>query len=75
MQYRHDGDVLDRRGTPAVLSATDLLDTADGLAGSPDGEATRGTELPAVLHALRRIDRAVVDTAGDLGAVNPALSR
>ncbi|HEU4362410.1 MAG TPA: FUSC family protein [Mycobacterium sp.] len=61
--------ILDRRDKPVVLPAADLLDSADAPA-VPGGEATL-----AALHALRQIDRAVVDTAVELGAISPVSSQ
>lgn len=61
---------LDRRATPPVVPAADLLDGADSMPGRADGANRR-----AALHALRQIDRAVIDAAVDLGAVSPVLSR
>lgn len=51
---------LDQRDAQDVYPATDLLDTADSLA--------EGRRLLAASHALRQIDRAVMDAAVDLGA-------
>lgn len=58
---------LDRREPGTVTPATELLDTADALAA----EHGTGAQLAAALHALRQIDRAVVDAAVDLGAASP----
>jgi uncharacterized membrane protein YccC len=53
---------LDQRDTEDMYPATDLLDDFDAAAGP---ESRR---LLAASHALRQIDRAVVDAAVDLGA-------
>ncbi|WP_083341607.1 FUSC family protein [Mycobacterium talmoniae] len=53
---------LDQREAPDVMPATDLLDAVDTLVG-PDSRRLLGAS-----HALRQIDRAVVDAAVDLGA-------
>ncbi len=50
-----------------VFPATDFLDAADTLARND------GRRLPAALHALRQIDRVVINAATDLGADNGVL--
>ena len=52
---------------PPVFPATDFLDAADTLARND------GRRLPAALHALRQIDRVVINAATDLGADNGVL--
>jgi uncharacterized membrane protein YccC len=73
-QIRRNIDVLATRNgdhTATVIRATDLLDTAETLAGRHDGEPQprpAARQLLTALHALRQIDRAVVGAAIDLGA-------
>jgi len=63
---------LQRREPGELRSATDLLDAADALAGQnaqADADADAGStrRVRGAVHALRQIDRALLDAAVDLG--------
>lgn len=61
---------LDRDGQAPVERATELLDAAEAVAECHGGEFTgpNPQPVPTALHALRRIDQAVVDLAVERGA-------
>ncbi len=69
-QIRHNIDVLvtalEFDHPTTVFPATEFLDAADHLARND------GRRLPAALHALRQIDRVVINAAVDLGAEHAA---
>lgn len=68
-QIRHNlkvlGGVSARGHAVSVMRATDFLDAAESLVRQHNSE---GEQLHAVMHALRRLDRAVVEEAIALGA-------
>lgn len=75
-QIRRNVDVLvtslefDHPAT--VFPPTDFIDTAESLARQNDATADR-VRLLSALHALRQIDRVVINAAVDLGADNGVL--
>jgi uncharacterized membrane protein YccC len=77
-QIRRNIDVLitslkfNRAAT--VLPSTDYIDAAETLARQRDDQAPDHRRLMNALHALRQIDRVVINAATDLGADNGALS-
>ncbi len=77
-QIRRNIDVLitslEFNQAATVFPSTDYIDAAETLARRQDDQALDHRRLMNALHALRQIDRVVIDTATDLGADNGALS-
>jgi uncharacterized membrane protein YccC len=78
-QIRRNIDVLitslEFNQAATVFPSTDYIDIAETLARQHDDQAMDHRTLMNALHALRQIDRVVIDAATDLGADNGVLLR
>jgi len=77
-QIRRNIDVvmtsLEFNRAPTVFPSTDYIDDAESLARQLDEQTVGRRRLLNALHALRQIDRVIINAATDLGADNGVLS-
>jgi uncharacterized membrane protein YccC len=76
-QIRRNIDVvmtsLEFNQAPTVFPSTDYIDDAESLARQLDEQTVDRRRLLNALHALRQIDRVIINAATDLGADNGVL--
>jgi uncharacterized membrane protein YgaE (UPF0421/DUF939 family) len=76
-QIRRNIDVvitsLEFDHAPTVFPSTDYIDDAESLARQRDQQTVDRRQLLNALHALRQIDRVIINAATDLGADNGVL--